>query len=121
MDFLSNLSQYGEAASKRISSRHKDPVMRMRANFDSNVKQQIKYLESGRTPKRAWFTVKNGKYHVTLRNGNKLIDLPGGQTLVIDNQAKAVMFYSDARDACMDGDLDQLLIDSQKQRKQATN
>lgn len=124
MSFFNSIHTFGTIETTRSYSYAKNlnPVERRRSNFVRNAKNQIAMLRGGaELPLNSWIsrlTIAGVvKHKVSLRMGPKLLPLPGGTHLVIEQEDKVVEFLEGVVGACEEGELDELLATTAQKPK----
>lgn len=98
-----------------------DPVLAQRTRFANACADQIKLLKSAADSSR-WFKKVNGKYELTVRNGNTALKLGDNTFFVADDANKAVAFLEAVVAGTKAGEMDKLLAESARKprpKKQA--
>lgn len=105
-------AQFATTRAKPSFVRENDP----RKTLIEAAQKQIAAIQSGEV-KGTWFTVENGQYIVTLRNGRSVLFIQEGQgQYVCPNADAAVGLLQAVQTAARSGDLDSLLAATAKKR-----
>lgn len=127
MDFLNNISTFGELRAKPAKlSGSISQLTRMRASFAVGAARQATAIRTNKAIKGSnWYITRSdeagkAEYLVALRNGAKLMPLSGQLTHVrVQSAERAIEFYEQAIAACARGELNELLKSTCRKRRPA--
>lgn len=123
--FLASLPSMGKLTPSCKSAPAIDPLKRTKSNFTARVQGQIDIIQSGDyRDGRKWFKRRDDEgrsgpiFVASLRNGTRLLPLgDANRYLEVRSKEGLLQFYQAAIEACENGELDELLLQTMPKRK----
>lgn len=117
-DFLGLVATLVTATDKPAPSNKLSQVERLRVRFSERADAQVKLIQSAAESSR-WFNKTPDGYVISLRNGNAVMTINGSAYFKADTADKAVAFLQAAKQAAKAGELDELLISTQRAKPES--